>query len=104
MSHVSSAHLCHCLEILSNIIVTVLSEFSESLRELGDCLLEKTALNDDEDSGKYVYVFFWNARVCRVGERFFTTSFNAGEVLLMLGKVQYELQKHLDAYVSLFSG
>lgn len=46
-------------------------EFSESLQELGGCLLEKTALNDDEDSG---------------------------EVLLMLGKVQYELQKHLDAY------
>ncbi|XP_030449258.2 uncharacterized protein At2g33490 isoform X1 [Syzygium oleosum] len=48
-------------------------EFSESLRELGACLLEKNALNDDEDSG---------------------------EVLLMLGKVQYELQKHLDAYRS----
>lgn len=29
------------------------SEFSESLRELGACLLEKTALNnDDEESGK----------------------------------------------------
>ncbi|KAL6499087.1 hypothetical protein OROGR_028108 [Orobanche gracilis] len=25
-------------------------EFSESLREMGDCLLEKTALNDDEES------------------------------------------------------
>lgn len=48
-------------------------EFSESLQELGDCLLEKTALNDDEDSGK---------------------------VLLMLGKLQYQLQKHLDAYRS----
>lgn len=30
-----------------------LSEFSESLREMGDCLLEKTALNDDEESGKH---------------------------------------------------
>lgn len=28
------------------------SEFSESLREMGDCLLEKTALNDEEETGK----------------------------------------------------
>ena len=28
-----------------------LAEFSELLRELGACLLEKTALTDDEDSG-----------------------------------------------------
>ncbi|PKI57857.1 uncharacterized protein At2g33490 [Punica granatum] len=48
-------------------------EFSESLRELGSCLLEKTALNDDEESGK---------------------------VLLMLGKMQFELQKLLDRYRS----
>ncbi|XP_065852380.1 uncharacterized protein At2g33490 [Euphorbia lathyris] len=48
-------------------------EFSESLREMGACLLEKTALNDDEESGK---------------------------VLLMLGKVQYELQKLVDSYRS----
>ncbi|CAK9144368.1 unnamed protein product [Ilex paraguariensis] len=48
-------------------------EFSESLREMGDCLLEKTALNDDEESGK---------------------------VLLMLGKVQFELQKLVDSYRS----
>ena len=30
------------------------SEFSESLREMGACLLEKTALNDDEESGKVI--------------------------------------------------
>ncbi|PSS26993.1 BAR domain protein [Actinidia chinensis var. chinensis] len=48
-------------------------EFSESLREMGACLLEKTALNDDEESGK---------------------------VLLMLGKVQFELQKLVDNYRS----
>eukprot|EP00262_Sarcandra_glabra_P007513 TRINITY_DN2037_c0_g1_i1.p1 TRINITY_DN2037_c0_g1~~TRINITY_DN2037_c0_g1_i1.p1 ORF type:complete len:653 (+),score=118.03 TRINITY_DN2037_c0_g1_i1:324-2282(+) len=48
-------------------------EFSESLREMGSCLLEKTALNEDEDSGK---------------------------VLLMLGKVQFELQKLVDSYRS----
>nr|XP_027100745.1 uncharacterized protein At2g33490-like [Coffea arabica] len=27
-------------------------EFSESLGEMGDCLLEKTALTDDEESGE----------------------------------------------------
>ncbi|XP_075656483.1 uncharacterized protein At2g33490 [Castanea sativa] len=49
-------------------------EFSESLRELGACLLEKTALNnDDEESGR---------------------------VLLMLGKIQFELQKLVDSYRS----
>lgn len=48
-------------------------EFSESLREMGACLLEKTALNDDEESGK---------------------------VLLMLGKAQFELQKFVDSYRS----
>ncbi|XP_059656597.1 uncharacterized protein At2g33490 isoform X2 [Cornus florida] len=48
-------------------------EFSESLREMGTCLLQKTALNDDEDSGR---------------------------VLLMLGKLQFELQKLVDNYRS----
>ncbi|KAJ6866498.1 hypothetical protein NC652_037904 [Populus alba x Populus x berolinensis] len=48
-------------------------EFSESLREMGSCLLEKTALHDDEESGK---------------------------VLLMLGNVQFELQKLVDSYRS----
>ncbi|XP_057838159.1 uncharacterized protein At2g33490 isoform X1 [Cryptomeria japonica] len=46
-------------------------EFSESLQEMGSCLLEKTALNNDEDSGR---------------------------VLIMLGKVQFELHKLLDRY------
>ncbi|XP_071702290.1 uncharacterized protein At2g33490-like [Rutidosis leptorrhynchoides] len=48
-------------------------EFSESLREMGSCLLEKTALSDDEDSGR---------------------------VLLMLGKVQFDIQKLVDNYRS----
>ncbi|XP_022991417.1 uncharacterized protein At2g33490-like isoform X1 [Cucurbita maxima] len=48
-------------------------EFSVSLQEMGACLLQKTALNDDEDSGK---------------------------VLIMLGKVQFELQKLVDRYRS----
>ncbi|KMT07374.1 hypothetical protein BVRB_6g150000 [Beta vulgaris subsp. vulgaris] len=46
-------------------------EFSESLREMGVCLLQKIALNDDEESGK---------------------------AMLMLGKVQFELQKLVDSY------
>eukprot|EP01018_Ginkgo_biloba_P017677 Gb_29864 [translate_table: standard] len=46
-------------------------EFSEALQEMGTCLLQKTALDIDEDSGK---------------------------VLIMLGKVQYELHKVLDCY------
>ncbi|KAB5520899.1 hypothetical protein DKX38_025218 [Salix brachista] len=57
----------------SNLTPSALSEFSESLREMGSCLLEKTALHDDEGSGR---------------------------VLLMLGKVQFELQKLLDSYRS----
>ncbi|KAK7343213.1 hypothetical protein VNO77_11782 [Canavalia gladiata] len=48
-------------------------EFSESLGELGSCLLEKTALHDHEESGK---------------------------VLLMLGKMQFQLQKLIDNYRS----
>jgi hypothetical protein len=30
-----------------------LTEFSEALDEMGTCLLEKTAMNDDEESGKW---------------------------------------------------
>ncbi|KAL5140454.1 Uncharacterized protein HKD37_10G030101 [Glycine soja] len=48
-------------------------EFSESLGDLGSCLLEKTALHDDEESGK---------------------------VLIMLGKIQFQLQKLIDKYRS----
>ncbi|KAK4753649.1 hypothetical protein SAY87_001753 [Trapa incisa] len=48
-------------------------EFSESLRELGSCLFEKTSVNEDEESRK---------------------------VLLMLGKVQLEIHKLLDRYRS----
>ncbi|KAJ8459801.1 hypothetical protein OPV22_032727 [Ensete ventricosum] len=46
-------------------------EFSEALEELGTCLLEKTALNDDEDSGR---------------------------ALMMMGKAQFKLQKLFDVY------
>lgn len=48
-------------------------EFSVSLGEMGSCLVEKTSINDDEESGK---------------------------VLLMMGKVQFDLQKLVDSYRS----
>ncbi|KQJ82386.1 hypothetical protein BRADI_5g08690v3 [Brachypodium distachyon] len=47
-------------------------EFAEAMEEMGTCLLEKTALDyDDDDSGR---------------------------VLMMLGKAQFELQKFVDSY------
>ncbi|KAK8916348.1 hypothetical protein KSP39_PZI022610 [Platanthera zijinensis] len=46
-------------------------EFSEALREMGTCLLEKTSLNEDEESGR---------------------------TLLLLGKAQFELQRLVDSY------
>ncbi|XP_038726231.1 uncharacterized protein At2g33490-like isoform X1 [Tripterygium wilfordii] len=48
-------------------------EFSESLREMGSCLMEKTTLHEDEESYK---------------------------LLVMLGKTQFELQKLVDSYRS----
>ncbi|XP_019094092.1 PREDICTED: uncharacterized protein At2g33490-like isoform X1 [Camelina sativa] len=65
-----------CYDSLLNAVAATANsayEFSESLRELGACLLEKTALNDDEESGR---------------------------VLIMLGKLQFELQKLVDKYRS----
>ncbi|KAG2411444.1 hypothetical protein I3760_Q003700 [Carya illinoinensis] len=58
--------------ILSAAAATTNSAY-ESLREMGACLLEKTVLHDNKESG---------------------------EVLLMLGKVQFELQKLVDSYRS----
>ncbi|XP_066331671.1 uncharacterized protein At2g33490-like [Miscanthus floridulus] len=49
-------------------------EFSEALEELGGCFLAKTALNGDDD--------------------------DSGRVLMMLGKVQFELLKFVDTYRS----
>lgn len=35
------------------------SEFSQTVREMGICLLEKTAMNDDEESGRSMrFTFF----------------------------------------------
>ncbi|XP_015692276.1 uncharacterized protein At2g33490-like isoform X2 [Oryza brachyantha] len=47
-------------------------EFAEAMEEMGTCLLEKTALNYDDDDN--------------------------GRVLMMLGKAQFELQKFVDSY------
>ncbi|KAI3969017.1 hypothetical protein MKW92_040483 [Papaver armeniacum] len=47
------------------------SEFSKSLREMGTCLLEQSALNGDEQSG---------------------------DILRLLSKVQFELQELVDSY------
>ncbi|KAL6899861.1 hypothetical protein ACP4OV_006519 [Aristida adscensionis] len=49
-------------------------EFSEALEEMGSCFLAKTALNGDDDE--------------------------SGRVLMMLGKVQFEIQKFVDTYRS----
>ncbi|XP_078156455.1 uncharacterized protein At2g33490-like isoform X1 [Carex rostrata] len=61
--------------LLSAAAATVNSvyEFSEALEEMGTCLLEKTALNDDEESGR---------------------------VLMQIGKAQFELQEIVDTYRS----
>ncbi|RLM73969.1 uncharacterized protein C2845_PM15G06560 [Panicum miliaceum] len=47
-------------------------EFAEAMEEMGTCLLEKAALNYDDDE--------------------------SGRVLMMLGKAQFELQKFVDSY------
>ncbi|KAJ8475775.1 hypothetical protein OPV22_019502 [Ensete ventricosum] len=62
-----------CDSILSAAATTANNahEFSEALEELGTCLLKKTALNDDEDSGR---------------------------ALMMMGKAQFALQKFFDVY------
>lgn len=48
----------YCLENINvsrvSFIVMHVPEFAESLQEMGSCLLEKTALNDDEESGEWV--------------------------------------------------
>lgn len=46
-------------------------EFSEALREMGTCLIEKTSLTEDEECGR---------------------------TLLLLGKAQFELQRLVDSY------
>ncbi|KAI3417952.1 uncharacterized protein J3R85_014087 [Psidium guajava] len=58
-------------------------EFSESLREMGTCLLEKTSHGDGETDSFII------------AEQSF-----AGRLLSMLGQVQFELQKLIDSYRS----
>ncbi|OEL38457.1 Uncharacterized protein BAE44_0000525 [Dichanthelium oligosanthes] len=54
----------------------LIHEFSEAMEEMGTCLLEKAALNYDDDE--------------------------SGRVLMMLGKAQFGLQKFVDSYVNSF--
>ncbi|KAL8160106.1 hypothetical protein V2J09_001643 [Rumex salicifolius] len=60
-----------CYDSLLSAAAAAANSAYESLREMGACLLQKVPMNDDEDSGK---------------------------VLMMLGKVQFELQKLVDSY------
>uniref|UniRef100_A0A0D9W4B9 BAR domain-containing protein n=1 Tax=Leersia perrieri TaxID=77586 RepID=A0A0D9W4B9_9ORYZ len=65
-------------------------EFAEAMEEMGTCLLEKTALNyDDDDSVLSIWSLLY---------LFGFTLLPAGRVLMMLGKAQYELQKFVDSY------
>ncbi|KAK4603188.1 hypothetical protein RGQ29_011946 [Quercus rubra] len=61
----------NCYDSLLSAAAATANSAYESLREMGNCLLEKTTLHDDEESGK---------------------------ILLRLGKVQFELQKLVDSY------
>ncbi|XP_028780236.1 uncharacterized protein At2g33490-like [Neltuma alba] len=71
---VSGLKLMHAMYYdLGFLTLLVCPEFSESLREMGACLFEKTPVNDDEENGK---------------------------TLEMLGRVQLELQKLIDGYRS----
>ncbi|CAL5368639.1 unnamed protein product [Camellia sinensis] len=63
----------NCYDSLLSAAAATANSAYESLRDMGTCLLEKTALNDDEESGK---------------------------VLSVLGNVQFDLQKLVDSYRS----
>ncbi|KAG6736959.1 hypothetical protein POTOM_060093 [Populus tomentosa] len=73
LSRAQLDELAKAYRVLLSLSLYRLFEFSESVREMGACLLEKTASNDDEEGGR---------------------------VLLMLGKVQFELEKLVDCYRS----
>ena len=40
------------MEEVCHLTPAMLAEFSVSLGEMGSCLVEKTSINDDEESGK----------------------------------------------------
>ncbi|XP_016738551.1 uncharacterized protein At2g33490 isoform X2 [Gossypium hirsutum] len=63
----------HMVKMLCAILSYPFLEFSESLQEMGSCLREKRVLPDDEESRR---------------------------ILLMLGNLQFELQKLVDNYRS----
>ncbi|KAF5958624.1 hypothetical protein HYC85_005849 [Camellia sinensis] len=63
----------NCYDSLLSAAAATANSAFESLRDMGTCILEKTALNDDEESCK---------------------------ILSMMGNVQFELQKLVDSYVA----
>lgn len=75
----------------------LLSEFSESLGEMGSCLAQ-IAPHNDQESGKLLKIQLSWKFVCLFPCGNIVSS--AGGILLMLGKVQFELQKLVDTYVS----
>ncbi|KAG8385007.1 hypothetical protein BUALT_Bualt04G0177400 [Buddleja alternifolia] len=68
-------------------------EFSESLLEMGNCLMEKTAMHDNGESGFPFTANFLESKLTAI-----MFSYYAGGALSMLGKVQLELQKLVDSY------
>jgi len=99
-------------QALNMIYYSLLTEFSESLRDMGSCLLEKTALNDHgEETGTLLFFyFFFHFRTHLITLLIFLSSLTpcpvlfhyiiAGKLLLMLGKIQFKLHKLIDDYVS----
>ncbi|KAG8501362.1 hypothetical protein CXB51_003483 [Gossypium anomalum] len=92
-------------------------EFSESLQEMGSCLREKRVLPDDEESRNRlsaVTFFLFGGMANGVSEdgvpgpcycdlmdcAVMTSHLFAGRILLMLGNLQFELQKLVDNYRS----
>lgn len=58
--------------VLDSSFFPFFAEFSEALKELGTCLLKKTALDDNEESGKRISVFF----ACQINYKYLENKFN----------------------------
>ncbi|KAL6567923.1 hypothetical protein OROGR_001591 [Orobanche gracilis] len=73
----------------ANSVYGSVDQFSESLREMGDCLLEKTALNDDEESGKVLLMLGKRSHI-------FRTVTIPSESLLNELRIVEEMKKRCD--------
>lgn len=76
-------------------LILLFPEFSESLRELGSCLLEKTALNDDEDSGKCTIHLFMIWTIC-IGNKNITCCHYYFLTHDVIHQPTFQLLHHLD--------